>query len=159
MKIPTDVLTKVAQLGKAVLENDGTDQDAGQRLAVWLLRHHPVVIREIAADWGRKRVRGWIYQQTRAAMPNPDSDEQQLLPFAELHPHLEVAPGILKHQRVMTGPDWDAALAIYRNRREQADISLRLLEGAYDRVRPLLEGELTTADVLDQLALSEPAPA
>lgn len=160
VRLSTEILGKIAELGRKVIDDDGTDLDHAEDLALWLGKQHPIVVRELVADWGRKQIRGWIFRQTRENLSDPNPrEEQQSLPFPELRPHLETAPGVLKHQRVMTGPDWDAALAIYRNRRDQAEISLRQLERRYNQIRPHLKGELTTADVLDQVERGEGAAA
>ncbi|HEY2300804.1 MAG TPA: hypothetical protein VGH66_02875 [Acidimicrobiales bacterium] len=152
MRIPLEVKEKIAELGARVLSDDANEVDIGEEGAGWLLRQMPVVARGVLAEWWRNRTRSWIYSQTRVALSeDDDSDGQLVLPFPELHPYLEIAPGLKKHQSVMTGRDWDNTVAIYRNRRDQAEVMFRQLERRYHQIRDLLVDDLTTLDVMDRL--------
>jgi hypothetical protein len=154
VKVPEEVLVKIAELGQRVIDDDDQITDAGHDGAVWLRDKKPVFALAVLEDWTRKQARSWIYGRTRAALADVGAHENGTLPFPELHPHLEVAPGVLKHQTVMTGADWDRTLAIYRNRREQAEVLFRQVERRYNQVRPLLVTEdLTTNDILAELGL------
>jgi len=153
MKVPAEVQQKIAELGQRVLDDDASEVDIGEEGGTWLNKKQPVFALGVLSEWWRKRTRSWIYSQTRLALGDGEDDTGQLaLPFPELHPHIEIAPGTLKHQRMMTGRDWDNALAIYRNRRDQAEVAFRALERRYHQVRDLLVGDLTTEDVIEQLA-------
>ncbi|HKV67856.1 MAG TPA: hypothetical protein VJN72_07190 [Gaiellales bacterium] len=154
MKVPSEVQAKIAELGQRVLADDASEFDIGEQGAGWLIRSQPIFALGVLSEWWRKRTRQWIYSQTRVALSEDDGDGEQLvLPFPELHPYLQIAPGTKKHQSVMTGRDWDNTLAIYRNRRDQAEVLFRHIERRYHQVRDLLgDDELTTADVVDRLA-------
>lgn len=152
MKVPAEVIEKVAELGRRVLEDDAEEVDIGEEGAIWLRDRQRAFALDVLADWWRKRTRSWIYAQAHDALSDDRVPEQMVLPFPELHEYLEVAPGSLKHQNVMTGTDWDKTLAIYRNRRDQAEQMFRAIERRYQQIRHLLDGEMTTADVVDRLA-------
>jgi hypothetical protein len=151
VKVPTDVQVKIEELGKRALNEDASEVDLGEEGAGWLQKNQPLVALGILSEWFRGRVRSWVYSQTRGALDGESEQEQLVLPFSELPPYIEIAPGMKKHQRMMTGRDWDNALAIYRNRRDQAEVSFRALERCHREVRPLLVGDLRTADILGQL--------
>jgi hypothetical protein len=153
MRVPADVQAKIAELGQRVLDDDASEVDIGEEGAGWLQRNQPIVTLAVLSEWWRRRTRSWIYAQTRAALGlDGDDDGQLTLPFPELHSYLEIAPGLKKHQSVMTGRDWDNTVAIYRNRRDQAEVMFRQIERRYHQIRDLLVDDLTTADVMDRLA-------
>jgi hypothetical protein len=159
MRIPTEVQEKIIELGHRVLDDDVSEVDIGEEGAGWLNRAQPVFALAVLSEWWRRRTRSWVYSQTRTALGMGEDDDGQLvLPFPELHPYLEIAPGLKKHQSVMTGRDWDNTIAIYRNRRDQAEVMFRQIERRYHQVRDLLVDEVTTtADILDRLAPSAAA--
>lgn len=71
-----------------------------------------------------------------------------------LHDQITDSVGIgrMAHQSVMTGKDWDNALAFYANRLEHAEIGFKAIKNAYEEVRPFLVDETTTtADVADKV--------
>jgi hypothetical protein len=152
VRIPLEVQEKIVEMGTRVLSDDASEVDLGEECAVWLRERNPVFALIVLADWARKRIRSHVYAAARAAVGDDgDNDGQLVLPFPELHPWLEIAPGRKCHQSAMTGRDWDNALAIYRNRKEQAEVSYRELERRYHQIRHLLVDELTTADIMDRL--------
>ena len=155
MKVPTEVQHKVAELGARILDDDASEVDISEEGALWLRERSPIFALTVLAEFWRRRTRSWVYSQVRTALAEDageDEDGQLVLPFPELHPYLEIAPGLKKHQSVMTGRDWDNTIAIYRNRYDQAEIALRQVERRYHQVRDLLVDDLTTADVLTHLA-------
>jgi hypothetical protein len=151
MKVPLSVQDKIADLGRTILEDDASEVDIGEDGARWLQKHNPAFALDVLAEWWRKRTRSWVYGQTREALGDESGGEQLVLPFTELHPYLEVAPGVQKHQSVMTGRDWDNTLAIYRNRRDQAEVLFRQIERRHHQIRHLLIEDLTTADIIHRL--------
>jgi hypothetical protein len=154
MRITPVVQDKIAELALRVLEGrDGDVIDIGEDGAQWLLRNeHGEFTKDILAEWIRRQVRNWISAQARDALGSPEANGQMVLPLPDLPPYLEVAPGVKKHQRVMTRRDWLNTLAIYRNRREQAEILCRQIERAWQQIDPLLPDDGTTvADIADRL--------
>lgn len=154
MKVPAEVQEKIAELGKAVLDDEASEADIGEQGALWLEHHSHVFALDVLAEWWRGRTRSWVYQQTRNVLRAPADGVQLPLPFEELPAQLEVGVARFAHQSVMRLKDWENCLAIYRNRRDQAEVLYRRIERALHTLRPLLEvdEELTTADVMDKVA-------
>jgi hypothetical protein len=128
MKTPTEVEQKIAELGARVL-NGESEADIGKEGAVWLREHHPLFTLVVIADWWRRRTWSRVRSRTRAALNNGNhEDAGPSLPFPELPAHLEIAPGVTKHQSKMIRRDWDSTLAIYRSRRDRARPRLTLVD-------------------------------
>lgn len=142
--IPAAVQNKVQELGQAILDGNKATASASAELAKYIQDGWADFAKEIVGDWSRRRLQSW-----KAAVT--DSGQIQI-PFPDLPARLEIAPGKLAPQGGMTGPDWDNAKAIWRNRRDQAEIGWQTFERRYNQVRPLLtDPALTTTDVLDGL--------
>lgn len=153
IKKPAWILDLLADKGQDLLDDKATVGDCSEEIAGKILANDHPLATEIIVEKAKSWLKQWMYEQVRHAMEDRESGQERLeVPFRELSPYLEVAPGRLVHQNKMNGKDWDNALAIYRNRAEQADTSLSILQRIYDRIRPLLTDEvLTTADVVDML--------
>jgi hypothetical protein len=152
VKVPLEVLEKIATLGRGVLDEDASEVDLGDDLALWLRDRQPMFALAVLNDWSRRRIKMWVQSQLGRVLGNDeDEDGQLVLPFPELHSYLEISPGTKKHQSVMNGHDWDNALAMYKNRWTNAEVQFRDLERCYHRVRPFLVEGLTTADIIDRL--------
>jgi hypothetical protein len=75
--------------------------------------------------------------------------------FPELPVRLYVRPGVPKALILCTAHDWDMARNVLENRTRNAKTAAESdwahFEAAYKRVRPLLSGGLTTAEVADEI--------
>jgi hypothetical protein len=75
--------------------------------------------------------------------------------FPELPARLYIRPGVAKAVALFTAHDWETARAVLENRtkhaKEAAEADWAAFTAAYDKVRPLLYGELTTSDVLGDI--------
>jgi hypothetical protein len=114
------------------------------------------IIEERCRSWIKQEMHKLVRAATRIVDDEGHSGQAALmpLPFPWLPAYLEVAPGRVVHQQVMTGPDWDNSRAIWQNRRDQAEISWQGFQRAYELIRDLLTDDVTmTADVVDQLRL------
>lgn len=155
MKTPIWCLEHIAELGQAVMDDQLTASEASEDLAEKIFKKDRPLASAILADWSRRKLRSWVYDKMRDNFSVEDdrSNGQDMLPFPDLPPKLEVAPDRYVGQRSMTGHDWDMALHIWENRRDQAQISYDRFKRRYDQIRPLLDEEdLTTGDVVDKLA-------
>jgi hypothetical protein len=89
------------------------------------------------------------------AAPPPAVSHVQAELFPDLKPRLYVRPGVTKPVMTMNAHDWDCAREMIRNRTEGAIEFAKAdwahFEAAFKRVRPLLKGEATTADVAREL--------
>lgn len=89
------------------------------------------------------------------AAPPPAVSHVQAELFPDLKPRLYVRPGVTKPVMAMNAHDWDCAREMIRNRTEGAikfaEADRETFETAFGRVRPLLKGDATTADVVREL--------
>lgn len=156
MRVPQWFGTALEKIGKDVLAGHSDREEAEASLHEQITDSDENFADEIIRDWIRKQLRNWIKHQLRTHYRQEGDSlvlkEEGNLLFDYLPPYLEGGIGRMVHQNVMTGKDWDNALAFYQNRMEQAEISYKAIKRAYDEVRPLLTDEsLTTADVAEQI--------
>ena len=113
----------------------------------------------IYADYAGRALDAWHREHQNPASPAPVSSLQGDL-FPDLKPRLFVQPGVSKPVMTMTAHDWDNAYAMIRNRTEgaieSAEADWKNFEAAYKRVRHLLDGDATTADVVRELRGEHP---
>jgi hypothetical protein len=148
VKKPQEVQEKIAELGTRLVDEGDDLVVIGDAGALWLAQRDFGLI--VLAAWMSKEVRTWIGQQANRTAR--EAGGQLALAIPDLPPYLEVMPGVLKHQRAMTRHDWQNTVAIYRNRRDQAEILCRRLEEAWERLRPLLRDDgTTTAEIMGAL--------
>jgi hypothetical protein len=155
IKIPAWLSDKIVELGMQVVADEISHQDAAEELAGKIRADNGVVLMQILSDWSKNKIKVWIANKSRDHSQEREVAGQPRLPFEELPPHLEIAPGRLAHQNVMTGRDWDNALAIWKNRMVEAENSYKRFLRCYDAIRPLLTGDVTTADVAGQIGGDE----
>jgi hypothetical protein len=113
----------------------------------------------IYADYAGRALDAWHRDHQNPSAPVPVSSLQGEL-FPDLKPRLFVQPGVSKPVMTMTAHDWDNAYAMIRNRTEgaidSAEEDWKNFEAAYKRVRPLLDGDATTADIVRELRGEHP---
>lgn len=132
----------------------GPDTDRLQRetLVVRVAERMPAedgaLTRAVLRNFVRTQFGRWVKQQT-AISSDPDLDQPGLFP--ELPRVLEIGPGRFARIGVMTGTDWDRALKQAQTKASNAGSHHETIRAAYDKIRPLLTGELTTADVAEQI--------
>lgn len=149
IKKPQWLIERIAELGHDIREDRLSSGEAADELAEKILSEDRPLALAIMAEKCKSWIKSWTYDKIRDDFGESETHGQGMLPFPELPVHLEVAPGTFKHQRVMTAKDWDNADAIYRNRRDQMEVSYQRFHRIYERVRPLLVDEtLTTDDVI-----------
>jgi hypothetical protein len=147
---------------------DLTDHYGSQRLAGTVSRQGAVTaIRDeiaaradeafllsVYADYAGRALDAWQRERMNAA-PLPVISHVQTELFPDLKPRLYVRPGITKPVMAMNAHDWDNAREMVHNRTEHAikgaEADLKHFDAAYERVRHLLSGDATTADVAQEL--------
>jgi hypothetical protein len=154
--IPDSVHTKIVELGQNVLDGDKTEVDIAEEGGIWLRDKEPRFALAVLTEWWRARTKSWLYTQQRGALGGGEAGGEQMpIPFPDLPTWLEVGIGRQVHQNGMKRKDWHNALAIYRNREEQASLALRSVERAWREVEPLFtDDEMTTADALARKAVA-----
>ena len=108
----------------------------------------------IYADYAARALDAYHREHQHAA-PAPAVSHVQAELFPDLKPRLYIRPGVTKPVMSMTAHDWDAAREMTLNRTkhaiEGAEADRRHFDAAYEKVRPLLDGDATTADVIREL--------
>jgi len=148
-EVAHDILNDTLTVADAAEEIAGKIQSQDKPLAL-------SIITEKCKSWIKQEMHRLVRSATRIVEDEERTGQGAMmpLPFPWLPAYLEVAPGRTVHQRVMTGPDWDHARAIWQNRYDQAKLSLEGFERAYDLIRDLFADEVTiTADVIDMLKI------
>lgn len=143
------------ELGTARLKGAITRQEAVTKLrdAIDRSKERPLVLL-VLAEFAGRRLDAWDRENRNPSAPAAVSSLQGEL-FPDLKPRLFVQPGVSKPVMTMTGHDWDNAFAMIQNRTggaiDAAKANWKAFEDAYKRVRPLLHGTATTADVVSDL--------
>jgi hypothetical protein len=154
------VSDRLTELAHDILNDKLTLFDGAESLAAKIdIQDKPLaleVITDKCKSWIKQEMHSLVRAATRIVGDEERAGQGALfpLPFPWLPAYLEIAPGRTVHQRVMTGPDWDHAKAIWQNRFDQAAISLEGFRRAYEMIRGLLPDETTmTGDVIDHLPI------
>ena len=152
MNLPEWASNKIEELGAARQAGQITRQEAATALRdVILGQADETLIRAIFGEFAGKVLDSWH----RAHMNGGLADGAQSDLFPELPLRLYVRPAVTKPLILCTGHDWDMARNVLENRTENAIKGAKddwaQFEAAYDRVRPLLAGDATTADIAGQL--------
>lgn len=160
MKLPEGIADKVEELGIQWKAGMITRQDAITALRDVLRSDadQPLQL-GIFADFAGRTLDSWARTHAGAAPPPAAGRAPEVAIQSELFPDLPVKllvqPGRKKALILCTGHDWDAARAMVQARCKGAikgaQDDLAQFEAAYTRVRPLLKGDTTTAEVADKL--------
>jgi hypothetical protein len=158
VKKPEWYAADIAKEGQRVLDGASTRADALALLTVAVRAHPEYVAALIAADTERELSR-WLAENGTAA---PVS---QLPLFPELPGRMRVTPTRYAAVEAMTAHDLDMAKKILTARAdnaikgatEAAEHEKAVFGDFYDKVRPLLSGDLTVGDVLGKLDAAIPA--
>lgn len=108
----------------------------------------------IFADYAARALDAYQREHQHAAPPLSVAPLQAEL-FPDLKPRLYIRPGVTKPVLAFTARDWDNAREMIRNRTDGAikfaEADMAHFEEAYSRVRSLLSGDATTADIAQEL--------
>jgi hypothetical protein len=158
MKTPQWLTEKIAQTGARVLDGKIT-RPAGDSEISAAVRAHPEYGAELAAAAGASLFGRWLGEHASGG------DLFQAALFPDLPAVMRIAPNRTAAVTDMTGEDLDHARNMLWARtqnmvdgaEEAANRERAAFSRLYDKVRPLLGGDLTVADVLDKLAAQENA--
>jgi len=149
MKTPGWFTDELAARGHDILAGHATRADVITELAA--LVSSDVLGQVIVSTWTASRIDGWL----RGADAVLAADGAQAELFPGLPRELKVTPGKTKPFLAMDAHDLDMAVKLARvqaaNSIDGTREWLASIEQAYDKVRPLLDGDLTVADVLGDL--------
>ena len=154
MKKPDWYAEEVAGLGQLVLDGVSTRAEALDIL-IARIRKHPEYITGLVAADAEKELSGWL-KSNAAAEATPSS---QLDLFPGLPHSMRIAPTKTAEIPEMTAEELDHAKNMLMARTQNAidgataaaEHERKVFMAFYERVRPLLTGDLTVADVLSQI--------
>lgn len=143
------------ELGTARRSGQITRQEAVTRLRDAIDEHaERLLVLSIYSDYAGKALDAW-HREHQHAGPTLAVSHVQAELFPDLRPRLAVQPGVTKPVMALTAHDWDNAKEMLHNRTkhaiEGAEADRKHFDEAYEKVRPLLTGDATTADVVPEL--------
>lgn len=113
-------------------------------------------LRGIVGAFAARALAGW-HRRNRGTATGPaflTAEQSELFPG--LPARLYIRPAVAKAVILFSAHDWDTARAVLENRTtgaiKAAEQDWAAFDAAYRQVRPLLSGDLTTADVAYELA-------
>jgi hypothetical protein len=153
VKKPQWYVTQVAKFGQIVLDGESTRADA-LTLLVAQIRSHPEYIADLIAADAERELSKWL------AANAAEVATSQLILFPEMPLRMRVTPVKDEEVAAMDARQLDNAKHILwattqnamDGATEAAERKRAVFADFYDRVRPLLKGDLTVSDVLEQLA-------
>lgn len=111
MKVPRAIAAEVERVGRLILAGELSYDEAIDALEPFLDKEeHRLFLRDVKRRFLRTQIKNWITSHLAAA-DEDDQHGQQPLPFPDLPPIIEIAPGLFKHQNAMNDiRDWNAAV-------------------------------------------------
>ena len=162
MNVPGWFSTEIGRLGRQVIAEDISRQDAATQLEdIAFKRENRIFLHDIVHTWMLARLGNWIkdYLASLSIEEIEAATGALPLPFPDLPALLEVRPGRFVHQNAVTRPDLKAAVI-------QADTKASNAAGFAEKVRRLAEAALplmtddtiTLAAIAHQLRAPVPVP-
>jgi hypothetical protein len=153
MNLPGPIQSELDRLGARNAAREITRAEAVTALRDAIIREADrAFLLSLAAEFAGRQLDAWHRARRAAGFPAVAGQSEL---FPDLPARLYVRPGVLRPVALMDGHDWDMAWNMLHTRAEgainAAEADLAAFDGAYDKVRPLLTGDLTTADVLGGL--------
>jgi hypothetical protein len=154
VKLPAEFAAEIEDLGKKVIAEDITRDDAAQTLSEMTQRkiNRPLLEGIVFAFW-RGRINSWIIGYLKMLTDDEREQATGVRPlFNWLPPLIEVAPGRFVHQNAMTAGDLRKAVIQAEtkatNAKGFAERIIRLANAAL----PLMNDEATTlSDIAEQV--------
>lgn len=155
MNLPAWLEDLADHFGTQRLNGEITRQEAVTALRDKIVeKDDRTLILGVLTDVAAKALDSWHRQHQHPPALGTQAHLQMEL-FPDLAPRLYIRPGVTKPVMTLTAHDWDNAREMIRNRTscaiEGAEADWRQFEEAYEKVRPLLSGDATTADIVPEL--------
>src|SRR5882762_10817895 len=101
MKVPRAIVAEIERVGRLILTGELSYEEAIDALEPLLDKEeYRLLLRDVKRRFLRSQVKAWIARHLAAA--DEDDERGQLpLPFPDLPPLIEIAPGTFKHQNMM----------------------------------------------------------
>ena len=154
MNLPGPIQSELDRLGGQNAERAITRAEAVTALRDVILRHaDSAFLRSVVAEFAGRALDSWHKQHSEGSRTPAPEDQSELFPGLPVR--LFIRPGVRRSVILFTGHDWDMARNMLQTRtdgaKKAAERDQAAFDAAYEKVRPLLSGELTTADVAGQL--------
>jgi hypothetical protein len=129
VNVPRAILVEIERVGRLILAGELSYDEAIDALEPLLDKdEHRLFVRYLNRRYLRKQIKAWMNSHLATAAEDDESG-QGTLPYPDLPAHIEIAPGLFKHQNAMNDiKDWDAALV-------QAEVKAANASGHVERVR------------------------
>lgn len=129
MKVPRSIAAEIERVARLILAGELSYEEGIDALEPFLDKEeNRLFLQDVKRRFLRNQIKKWITSQL-STVAEDDENGQQPLPFPDLPPHIEIAPGLFKHQNVMNEiRDWDAALL-------QAETKAGNAAGYLERIR------------------------
>lgn len=154
MNLPAKIENAVEELGAQRKAAGISRQDAVTALRDVILGNADgELLKGIVAEFAGKALDAWQRSHQHETPDGAFGVQSDLFPDLPLR--LYIRPATPKALILCTAHDWDMARNVLENRTRNAKAAAETdwahFDAAYSRVRPLLSGGLTTADVADQV--------
>lgn len=133
-QIPRAIAAEVERVSRLVLAGELSYDEAIDALEPLLDKEeHRLFLRDVKRRFLRNQIKAWIMGHLSTAVEDDESG-QQPLPFPDLPPHIEIAPGLFKHQNAMMDiKDWNAALVMAETKAANSAGHLERIRRARDQ--------------------------
>lgn len=154
MKLPHEFAAEIERLGKLVIAEDISRDEAAQALAesTYKAANRPLLEGIVFAFW-RNRVNGWItgYLKSLTDDEREQATGQRAL-FSWLPSLVEIAPGRFVHQNAMTASDIRKAVVQAQTKSDNARGFAERIQRLAAAALPLMSNEaMTLSDVAEQV--------
>lgn len=143
MNVPRAIAAEIERVGRLILAGELSYDEAIDALEPFLDKEeHRLFLQYVKRRYLRNQIKHWITSHLATAAED-DQNGHQPLPFPELPPHIEIAPGTFKHQNMMSDIQyWDAAVVQAQTKADNAAGYLERIRRARDQwIRQNASGE------------------
>jgi hypothetical protein len=155
VKLPLPFPDEIERLGKLIVAQDISSDEAADDLEEQTFRReHAPLLHGIVHRFWKAQLKTWVIKYLSSL--NDQEEEalsgQAALPFPELAPKIEIAPGRFVHQNAMRRLDWKMAIVQAETKASNANGHVERIKRRAEQCFALLTNDnMTTADIADKL--------